>query len=127
MLPAKRQRNGLYLDSCYWVLDCKHPQPWMLLATAEAEAKDGAKLDLYRTIVTRAFSELASCPEEEKLRSLASRHLEAKALFLPCFQQLIAEAGFSLPTRPTTWTLQRLYKNASLALRSVFRVEYDRI
>jgi hypothetical protein len=107
--------------ACTWtvvgigVLDCKRPQPWKLLAMAEAEAEDGANLDLYRKIVARAFSELASRPKEAKWRSVTSIRLEAKAIFLRRFQQLVAEAGFSFRARSTPWTLQILHKTTSLA------------
>ena len=92
---------------------------------AEAEAEAGANLELYQIIVARAFSELAS--RQAKWRSVTSMHLEAKAIFLRRFQQLVAEAGFSFRARSTPWTLQMLHKLRRSLYVSVFQVEYGRI
>jgi hypothetical protein len=51
--------------------------------------------DKYEEVVTRAFNELVSRPREAKLRTRASMHEEAKAIFLPRLRHLMAEAGLS--------------------------------
>jgi hypothetical protein len=61
----------------------------------QGEGQDRVRLDEYKKIVTRAFSELTSRPREEGMRNRASMHSEAKAIFSRRLQQLMAEAGLS--------------------------------